>query len=231
MIKKQNIFSSLAIAAIMTFTSTAAMAHSAHDHSTVSYKWALSKSLKNKINNRLNSSNPTSMIGLSHLEQKKLQHYDIKVGNKFQTELSGINFLVQRTSAGMNIVKATRASRVAYTDQVPIKNTNIFSKASINQNSHAGHDHSYLPYEWTFSLVTQNKIAKAMIRGNKNILIGLNAFEQSILKEYEIKPGNTFHTKIKGHQFMIEKASSGIKVISHTEPQDIAMANHNNENL
>jgi hypothetical protein len=68
MIKKQNIFSSLAIAATMTFASTVAMAHSAHDHSTVSYKWALSKSLKSKINNRLNSSNPTSMIGLSHLE-------------------------------------------------------------------------------------------------------------------------------------------------------------------
>jgi hypothetical protein len=45
------------------------------------------------------------------------------------------------------------------------------------------------------------------------------------------KPGNTFHTKIKGHQFMIEKASSGIKVISHTEHQDIAMSNHNTENL
>jgi hypothetical protein len=231
MIKKQNIFSSLAIAATMTFTSTAAMAHSAHDHSTVSYKWALSKSLKNKINNRLNSSNPTSMIGLSHLEQRKLQNYDIKVGNKFKTEMSGISFLVKRTSAGMSIVKANRASTVAYTDQVPIKKTNNFSKASINQNSHAGHDHSYLPYEWTFSLVTQNKIAKAMIRGNKNILIGLNAFEQSILKEYEIKPGNTFHTKIKGHQFMIEKASSGIKVISHIELQDVAMANHNNKNL
>ena len=161
----------------------------------------------------------------------ELQNYDIKVGNKFKTEMSGISFLVKRTSAGMSIVKANRASTVAYTDQVPIKKTNNFSKARMNQNSHAGHDHSYLRHEWTFSLVTQNKIAKAMIRGNKNILIGLNAFEQSILKEYEIKPGNTFHTKIKGQKFMIEKSSSGIKVISHTETQDIAMANHNNENL
>lgn len=220
-----------AVATMTTFVSSAAMAHSAHDHSTVSYKWALSKNLKAKINNRLNSSNPTSMIGLSHLEQKKLQHYDIKVGNKFNTEMSGINFLVKRTSAGMKIVQASRASRVAYTDQVPIKKTNIFSKASINQKSHVGHDHSYLPYEWTFSVVTQDKIVKAMIRDDKNTLIGLNVFEQSILKEYDIKPGNTFLTKIKGHQFMIEKASSGIKVIRHRELQDVAMANHNNENL
>jgi hypothetical protein len=38
----------------------------------------------------------------------------------------------------------------------------------------------------------QDKIARAMIRNDKNLLIGLNSFEQSILKEYEIKPGNTF---------------------------------------
>jgi hypothetical protein len=85
------------------------------------------------------------MIGLSHLEQEKLQHYDIMVGNKFNTEMSGINFLVKRTSAGMKILEASIAVRVAYTDHVPIKKTNIFSKASINQNSHVGHDHSYLP--------------------------------------------------------------------------------------
>jgi hypothetical protein len=86
-------------------------------------------------------------------------------------------------------------------------------------------------YEWTFSLATQDKIARAMIRDDMNILIGLNVFEQSILKEYDIKLGNTFHTKMKGHEFMIEKASSGIKVTSQTELQDVAMANHNNENL
>jgi hypothetical protein len=66
-----------------------------------------------------------------------------------------------------------------------------------------------------------------MDRDDKNLLIGLNAFEQSILKEYDIKSGNTLHATIKGHQFMIEKASSGIKVISHTELQDLAMVNDN----
>jgi hypothetical protein len=145
--------------------------------------------------------------------------------------MSGINFLVKRSSAGMKILQASRASRVAYTDQVPINKTNIFSKARINQNSHVGHDHSYLQYELTFSLAIQDKIARAMTKANKNILIGLNAFEQSILKEYDIKPGNTFHAKIKVHEFMIEKASSGGNVTSQTKLQDVAMANHNNENL
>ena len=228
---KKRFLALFAATTMATFVASNAMAHSAHDHSTVSYKWALSKNLKAKINKRLNSSNPTSMIGLSHLEQNKLQHYDIKVGNKFNTEMSGINFLVKRTSAGMKIVKASRASKVAYTDQVPIKQTNIISTASVNQKSHVGHNHSYLPYEWTFSLVTQDKIFRAMTRDDKNAFIGLNSFEQSILKEYDIKPGNTLHTSIKGHQFMIEKASSGIKVINHTGLQDIAMVIHDNENL
>ena len=228
---RRDIISSIAMVAFLALTSQASMAHSTHDHSMVPYKWVMSKNLQAKIDRRLSSTNNSSLIGLNHFEQKKLKHYDIKVGNKFNTEDKGINFLMERTSGGIKIIDANRISKVAYTDQVPIKKTRMFSKASMNHKSHMGHDHSALPYEWTFSLVTQNKIAKAMIRGNKNILIGLNAFEQSILKEYEIKPGNTFHTKIKGHQFMIEKASSGIKVISHTEPHDIAMANHNTENL
>ena len=66
----RNILSSLAIAATMTLTSTAAMAHSEHDHSTVSYKWAMSKNFQAKIDSRLDSANPTSLIGLNPFEQK-----------------------------------------------------------------------------------------------------------------------------------------------------------------
>ena len=43
----------IAATTMTTFVSSAAMAHSTHDHSTVSYKWAVSKSLKAKINDRL----------------------------------------------------------------------------------------------------------------------------------------------------------------------------------
>ena len=96
---------------------------------------------------------------------------------------------------------------------------------------HAGHDHANLPYEWTFSLETQEKIVKGLIRNKENVLVGLNAFELSLLKEYEITTGNTFKTTIQGHQFLIEKTSAGIKVISHDELQNVAMAPHHNENL
>jgi len=231
MTKAKTFLSTLAIVAAMTFNCSAALAHSAHDHSMVSYKWVLSKNLKTKIKNRLNSTNPTSLIGLNYFEQKKLNHYDIKVGNKFNTEMRGINFLLQRTSAGMKIVDANRISKVGYTDQVPIKKTNLFSNASMNHKSHVGHDHTNLPYEWTFSLATQDKIVKGMIRSEKKVLIGLNAFELSLLKEYDIKTGNTFQTMIKDHQFLVEKTSAGIKVVNHVDVQNIAMAHKHNENM
>jgi len=221
----------LAMACCLVFVSSAAMAHSAHDHSTIPYKWVLSKSLKAKIDTRLNSLNPTSVIGLNSFEQKKLAHYDIKVENKFNTEIRGINLLVKRTSAGMKIIDATRVSRVSYTDQVPIKKANMFSKATTSHSNHAGHDHSYLPYEWTFSLATQDKIVRGITRNEKSTLIGLNAFEQSILKEYGIKSGNTFHAEFQGNKFLIEKTSAGIKIVSHAELQNVAMAPHHNENL
>ena len=219
------------VAISTTFTCTSAMAHSAHDHSMVSYKWALSKNLKAKIESRLNSTNPTSLIGLNYFEQKKLNHYDIKVGNKFNTDMRGINFVLQRTSAGMKIVDASRMGKVAYTDQVPIKKTNMFSKTSMNHKSHAGHDHTNLPYEWTFSLETQEKIVKGLIRNEENVLVGLNAFELSLLKEYDIKTGNTFQATIQGHPFLIEKTSAGIKAINSVDIQNIAMTPQHNENM
>jgi len=227
----RSTLNALVIGAAMTLASTSAMAHSEHDHSTVSYKWAMSKNLQAKMDSRLDSANPTSLIGLNPLEQKKLEHYNINVGNKFNTEARGINFLMERTSAGMKIVDASRIGKVSYTGQVPIKKTNMFSKVSMNQNSHTGHDHAHLPYEWTFGLGTQDKIVRGMVQNEKNVLVGLNAFEQSLLREYDIQPGNRFQTTIQGHRFLIEKTSSGIKVVGHVDGQNVAMVPQNNENL
>ena len=228
---RRDIISSIAMLAFLALTSQAAMAHSTHDHSTVPYKWVMSKNLQTKIDRRISSANNSSFIGLNHFEQKKLEHYDIKVGNKFNTEDKGINFLMERTSGGIKIIDANRISKVSYTDQVPIKKTRMFSKASMNHKSHMGHDHSALPYEWTFGMGTQDKIIKAMVRSKKDILIGLNAFEQSLLNEYEIRYGNIFQTTIKGHSFLIEKTTSGIKVVGHVDVQNVAMNNNDYENM
>ncbi len=228
---KKSIINALAIAATITLTSTAAMAHSDHDYSTVSYKWKLSNSMTTKMERTQVSSNPSTLIGLTHFEQKKLDHYDIGLGNKFNTEISGINFLMERTSAGMKIIDTNRASNVAYNDQVPIKMTNRIFNASMNPNSHMGHDHTNLPYEWTFNVKTQEKIVNAMAQNKKEIYVGLNQFEQSLLREYEIKPGNTFKTTIAGHMFLVEKATAGVRVINHVDAQGMAMAPRNDMNM
>ena len=48
MTRNKRFTSIFAVATMTIFCSVAAMAHSAHDHSTVPYKWALSKNLKEK---------------------------------------------------------------------------------------------------------------------------------------------------------------------------------------
>lgn len=182
-----------------------------------------------KMERTLVSSNSTALIGLTHFEQKKLDHYEIDLGNKFNTEVRGINFLMERTTAGMKIVDANRVSNVAYTDKVLIKENNRVSNASMNHKSHVGHDHGDLSYEWTFNRETQKKIAQAMTKNKKDIYVGLNQFEPSLLREYNIKLGNTFETTIAGHKFVVEKATSGVRVINHVDTQD--MAPHNDLNM
>jgi hypothetical protein len=228
---KINILNALAIAATISLSTTAATAHTNHDHSTVPYGWEMSKNLKSKLVRQINSENQSGLIGLNHFEQKKLDHYDIKVGNKFNTGMRGINILMERTSAGIKMIDANRTGKVAYKDLVPIKKFNMASKVSMNHQSHIGHDHAHLPYEWTFGLGTQGKIVKNMSQNANDVYVGLNQFEQSLLREYDIKPGNTFQTTIAGHQFLVEKTSSGIKVINHVEGQGVAMAPHNNSKM
>ena len=52
-----------------------------------------------------------------------------------------------------------------------------------------------------------------------------------MLNKYDIKYGNTFNTTVKDHQLMVEKVSSGIKIINHKQLDNVAMAPYENENL
>ena len=228
---KTSILNAIAIAASITLTATVAMAHSAHDHSTVSYKWEMSKDLKAKMYKAIKSETPSTLIGLSHFEQKKLNHYAIATGNKFNSMVDGYNFLMERTSAGMKIVDINQSEKVAFVGKVPIKDANRVSTASMSGPSHLGHSHGQLPYEWTFGIETQEKIVRGMSRNQNDIYVGLNKFEQSLLKEYEIKSGHKFQTTIGGHKFMIEKTSAGLRVINHMEVQGVAMAPHVDKNM
>jgi hypothetical protein len=223
---KTAFINALAIAATITLTASVAMAHSAHDHSTVPYKWEMSNDLKAKMYKSLKSEKSSSLIGLSHFEQKKLNHYEIKTGNKFNTVVDGYNFLMERTSAGMKIVDMKLTEKVSYRGKVPIKEAQRISKASINNQSHIGHNHGQLPYEWTFGKSTQNKIIRGINQSENDVYVGLNKFEQSLLKVYGIKPGNTFQTAIGGHNFWVEMTTAGAKVINENKVDEIVMTKH-----
>jgi hypothetical protein len=228
---RTSILNAIAIAASITLTTSVAIAHSDHDHSTVPYKWAMSNDMKAKIVRTVKAENPSPLVGLSHFEQKKLNHYAIKTGNKFNTSVNGYNFLIERTSAGMRIVDVNQAEKVAYVGKVPIKDANSISHVSMRSQNHVGHNHAQLPFEWTFGIETQGKIIRSMSNSQKDVYVGLNKFEQSLLKEYDIKPGNSFHTSIGGHKFLVEKTSAGLKVLNYFEVRGVAVATHTNNNM
>ncbi len=225
------ILNAIAIVSAMTFSSTATMAHSNHDHSTAPYKWELSKGLKDKVQRKLSSVNPTASIGLNHFEQKKMNHYEIKVGNKFYTEVIGINFLIERTSAGMKIVDATRIEQVSQMKRIPLSKIKMATRTFFNPKNHIGHNHVSLPYEWTFGSETQSKIINGFSQKMGSVFVGLNNFEQSLLKNYDIRPGNTFQTSIAGQRFLVERTSSGLKVINHVEVDGVAMVHSANSRM
>ncbi len=219
---KQMILKTLAIASISLIASSAAIAHSNHDHSTVPFKWELSKKLNSKIERDLNSKKPSGVIGLNPFEQKKFTHYGIKVGNKFNSTVRNIEVTFERTSAGLKITDASILKTAASEDIVPINKISTVSKISTQKPFHAGHDHKFLPVEWMFGEKTNSKIVKHLFSGKDNLSVGLTRLEQKLLNEYEIKTGNQFHLSISGHSFLVERTSSGLIVLNHVEGANLA---------
>ena len=82
---KRRILKTLAVASMTLITTTTAFAHSAHNHSMVPFKWQFSEKLYSKVEGNLNATKSTGVIGLNTFEQKKFDHYGIKVGNKFSS--------------------------------------------------------------------------------------------------------------------------------------------------
>lgn len=215
----------LTISVFAVFTSATAFAHSQHDHSMYPYKWAFSNNLEAKVERNINADRNDRLVGLNHLEQKKLDHYGIDVGNRFQSSIRGVDVTAQRTTAGVKILSVNTVSRSGMQEIVPIrpawKATNVSTAGNM---SHAGHDHGHLPYEWIFAGTTTAKMTDHMNRGNDNIMVGLTNFEQNLLDEYNIKVGNTFHTTIAGHEFIVERTSAGVRVHTHAEAINMARA-------
>lgn len=213
--KTTTIIQSLTATAIcFLFSAGLATAHSDHDNTQLSIQWQFSKQVEAKIQARGTLEGNGYYIGLSKHEQDVLSHYDIRPGNIFTAQVDGVNVHVKLTTAGIQIVD-TGVMDIDLKHQLPIRplNMNRISLISTgNSMNHAGHDHAMKPYEWSFDVTTQNKIAKRL--GQEDVVfVGLSHFEQALLNNYDIKVGNKIHMMVKGQALMAERTSGGMKVM------------------
>jgi hypothetical protein len=216
-----------ATASLFLFANVAA-AHSQHDHSQLSLQWKFSKKVEAKIQARGTLQEASYYVGLSAHEQKTLKRYGIRPGNIFTTQVDGVNAYVKRTSAGIQIMDSG-AMNISVKEQLPIRTLNRISRISTGNASHSGHDHSMMPYEWSFGTSTQSRIADRL-DSNDVVFVGLTKFEQDLLKNYNIKVGNQFHTVINGQTTMAERTSGGLKVMGLSN-NDVAQMNSNQTNM
>jgi hypothetical protein len=216
-----------ATASLFLFANVAT-AHSVHDHSKLSLQWKFSKKVEAKIQSRGTLKETGYYVGLSAHEQKILKRYGIRTGNIFTTQVDGINAYVKRTSAGIQIIDSG-VMNIGAKEQLPIRTLNWISKISTGSASHASHDHSLMPYEWSFDLFTQNRIDDRL-ESKGMVFVGLTKFEQGLLNNYKIKVGNQFHTVINGQTTMAERTSGGLKVMGLSN-SEVAQMNSNQTNM
>jgi hypothetical protein len=135
MLTKQIIFKTLAIA--FTFiTSSTVFANSNNDKSISPTKSEFSKNLHSKIDRNLNSTNPRKIFGLNTFEQKKINHFGIKVGNNLSSIVENIDVIFEKTSADLKItVERTYGGLIflKYIDQENLKKENL-NKGTVENN-------------------------------------------------------------------------------------------------
>ena len=216
---KKLIFKSFLVFSMVAIPSALVFAHSSQDHSQLPYKWEFSKNVKKKIERNINSNIPNGIVGLSRFEQRKLNSYGIKVGNKFSSSIGGVNALIERTTMGVRIIKAKNINSTNSEWLIPIKSSMNVSKVSLIKLDHIGHDHGVRNIEWTFGNKTNEKIVKRIFLSEGGFLVGLN-----LLDEYEILVGNRFYISISGHKLAAERTTAGLKIESERTNSGVAKA-------
>ncbi len=216
------------VTASLFLCASLASAHSEHDHSKLSLQWKFSKKVEAKIQDRGTLKETGHYVGLSAHGQKTLNRYGIRSGNIFTAQMDGLNAYVKRTSAGIQIMDSGTMN-ITVNEQLPIRTLNWISRISTGSANHSGHDHSRLPYEWSFGESTQNRISQRL--GSEEVVfVGLNRFEQKLLKDYNIKIGNKFHTVINGQTTMAERTSGGLRIMGLSN-NEVAQMNSSQTNM
>lgn len=210
--KRTNIFlKGLAVVSMIALSVNTSGAHSSHDHSNLSLKWNFSDAAKIKVMAKMASGDWQGSVGLSRLDQKILQKYDIRVGNTFNTTLNGKLLKVKRTTLGLKAIKVEGFKDTSYIPEIPVRNSNSVSKVST-ASAHAGHDHKTLNKEWKFPSKTEMTIAQRIKDGSYPVLVGLASIDRKAMEAYGIKIGNKFRARVAGQDLVVTRFSSGVKI-------------------
>ena len=137
MITKQAFFKTLAIASLTFITSGTVFAHCNDDTSTFPFQWQFSENLNTKIEKNLSSTNSRKIFGLNTFEQKKFNHYGVKVGNKFSSIVQNIDVNFEKTSVGIKItVEKTSGGLIfiKFMDQENLDKANLYKSAIEDTN-------------------------------------------------------------------------------------------------
>ena len=97
----------------VVLASTGNHQHMGHDHSQLPYEWQFSMATESKIQNRMSSSEKQGYVGLTQFEQKLMDRYGIKVGNKFHSVVDGQKVVVEKTSGGIRAINSGDSLSVA----------------------------------------------------------------------------------------------------------------------
>ncbi len=91
----------------VSLVSTGPANHAGHDHAVKPYEWEFTKTTQDRIVQRVaQNSDNAAFIGLKEFEQKLLERYGIKNGNKFMATVQGQKVMVERTSGGIQVKAA-----------------------------------------------------------------------------------------------------------------------------
>jgi len=99
--------------------------HSMHDHKRIPVEWVFGESTNSKIVKHMFQGKGSLSVGLTKLEKRLLNEYEIKVGNEFHLYISGHRFVVERTSMGLKIINHVQGENFAQAD---------FSENSVDEN-------------------------------------------------------------------------------------------------
>ena len=220
----RSILKTLAVASMILITTTTAVAHSGHDHSTVPFKWQFADKLYSKVERNLNTIKTTGVIGLNPFKQKKVNNYGAKVVNNSSSIVRNIDVIFGKTSSGIKVVDASIFNTAANDNFVPLVKDSNISKFSMKKTFHVEHGHKRLHVKWSFGDKKNSKIVKHLFKSKERLSVGLTQLEQNLLTEYGIQCGNKFELSISDNRFLVEKTSEGLIILNHIENIDVVKA-------